>query len=70
MSKQWRERNEEKLIERFTLAICLILIITSMLGKYRCPQLLIKAYAVQYIIDDIRLILLHPVGDAEKTIWC
>ena len=29
-----------------------------------------KAYAVQYIIDDIRLILLHPVGDAEKTIWC
>ena len=64
MSKQWRERNEEKLIERFTLTICLILLIKSMLGKYRL------AYTVQYIIDDIRLILLHPVGDAEKTIWC
>ena len=38
--------------------------------SFDCPQLLIKAYAVQYIIDDIRLILLHPVGDAEKTIWC
>ena len=35
MSKQWRERNEEKLIERFTLTICLILLIKSMLGKYR-----------------------------------
>ena len=35
MSKQWRERNEEKLIERFTLTICLIVIIKSILGKYR-----------------------------------